>query len=749
GLGSFGLRNSLYSVVRDVEQTVPVQMFTPANSWDFSYSRTFIEPPHALRVKFTNPEANDQEDTRLVYWDGYNEDGSGGNTKATIFEELDARQTIDPDAAWHLGRYHLAVMHLRPTTYSWMADIENLVCERGDLVHTSYDLIGWGKAWGRVKAVDGTTVTLDGPVELDSSKTYAFRVRTGPGTGAPDADGYVIPEQATQTISSWSSDSHATSADATKFARGNGSDDKFQLYDANGRAVTKDATITAIHQTDWQGRVELSNEPRTNLVNSLTAASMSSTVTAAASSFIMPSATPATRYTFSSGSTGYIQLSRQTTQSNVPTIFVAEIHYVAGSGYFGIQVARAGDSAPRSIETVNVLTGATSPYATFANLGNDTFLIVVTLPATMPAYDIVGALFITPAGNPVPASYDGASFDIGAIGLYANATTRGAYTPPAVTVTDYTDNNDGTIALGQAPQGESSPGAGDAAVLDWTGTGTVEDPIDTLTLAGEIPDMEPGDLFLIGEVNHGVAPLIITKIEPDNDLTAKITAVDAAPGIWTADSGTPPAFVSDISGKAWCAPPKPPVVHIYASNSAPNNAGVIDSQANVSNGSPSSGIYRFVTHRGGGGCPAVDAIVRMADGTDKRAGDIKVGDAIVTADPVTLQPGVATVRYSETKLMPCVEIETRNRALICSVSAPIPTRRDGLKLAPDVAGRDVATLEGWHQVTVLRSAGARQVQHIDINDGCFWCNGILHHNKRARLSVDNPNFTPPRSRTIL
>lgn len=182
GLGSFGLRNSLYSVVRDVEQTVPVQMFTPANSWDFNYSRTFVEPPHALRVKFTNPEANDQEDTRLVYWDGYNEDGSGGNAKATIFEELDARQTIDPDAAWHLGRYHLAVMHLRPTTYTWMADIENLVCERGDLVNVSYDLIGWGKAWGRVKAVDGTTVTLDGSVELDAEKTYAFRIRKDDNT---------------------------------------------------------------------------------------------------------------------------------------------------------------------------------------------------------------------------------------------------------------------------------------------------------------------------------------------------------------------------------------------------------------------------------------------------------------------------------------------------------------------------------------------------------------------------------------
>lgn len=461
GLASFGLRNGLYSAVRDVAQTVPVQMFTPANSWGSNYSRQFIEPPHALRVKFTNPEASDQEDTRLVYWDGYSEDGANGTIKATKFEELDARQTVDPDAAWHLGRYHLACLWLRPTVYTRQADIEHLVCERGDLVSWSDDIIGWGHAWGRVVAVDGATVTLDGPVELDPSKTYAFRVRK---------------------------------------------DDVAQV-----------------------------------------------------------------------------------TQ----------------------------------------------------------------------------------------------------------------------TITD--------------------------------GAGTHQ----TLTLAGEITDMEPGDLFVIGEVNHGVAPVIITKIEPSDDLTATITAVDAAPGVWTADSGTPPAFVSDITGKAWCAAPDPPTVHIRSGTSAPDDAGIINVETGVSNGSPKGGIYRFTTHHGGGGCPDVDALVDMADGTTKRAGDIRVGDVLATADPVTLQPNTATVRYSETKSMPCVEIETRNRSLICSTSAPIPTQRDGLKLAPDVAGRTIATREGWHSVSLLRGAGMRQVQHIDIDDGCFWCNGILHHNKRARLGAPRDIPLPP------
>ena len=113
GRASFGLRNSLYSAVRDIQQTVPVQMFTPANSWGFSYSRSFIEPPHALRVSFTNPQANYQQDVRVVYADGYDA-GS-----ATRFEELDLRMVTDPDAAWRLGRYHLAVIWNRPNQYTF------------------------------------------------------------------------------------------------------------------------------------------------------------------------------------------------------------------------------------------------------------------------------------------------------------------------------------------------------------------------------------------------------------------------------------------------------------------------------------------------------------------------------------------------------------------------------------------------------------------------------------------------------
>src|SRR5690606_15350235 len=78
-----------YTVVRDVEQTVPVAHISPRNSWGYKGAKAFIDLPHAFRVTYINPDANDQQDEIIVYRDAYNEDGSGGKIAATKFETLD------------------------------------------------------------------------------------------------------------------------------------------------------------------------------------------------------------------------------------------------------------------------------------------------------------------------------------------------------------------------------------------------------------------------------------------------------------------------------------------------------------------------------------------------------------------------------------------------------------------------------------------------------------------------------------
>lgn len=328
GRASFGLRNGKYSAVRDLAQTVPVQMFTPKNSSGFSYARAFANLPHALKVTFTNPEAQWQKDVTTVYWNGFN----AGN--ATRFEELDLSMVTDPAAAWRLGRYYLAVMYNRPTTYTFTADIEHLVCERGDLITVGHDIVGWGVAYGRVKSVSGSRITLDEAVQLDPAKSYVIRVRCSDGTQ---------PSSGASSYYSWDS-----------------------------------TWITFDNDTD----VDSLNEP--------------------------------TR-TFTTG---------------------------------GIAGAQAGD------------------------------------------------------------------------------------------------------------------------------------------------------LYVIGEIQNEVSKLIVKTVEPGQDLSATITAVDYSDTVINADAGTPPAFVSGINGKLWCSAPDAPQLNIRVSTSAANDAGLTHNEAGISSGG-GSGIYRLPVFEGG------------------------------------------------------------------------------------------------------------------------------------------------------
>jgi len=169
-----------YGAVWDREQTVPVQHFSPRNSWGFSAKKHFLDLPHAFRVRFPNAEKDWREDERIVYDDGYDE------TNATKFEQLELPGITDPDLAWKHGRYHIACARLRPEEYSFFCDVENLVCTRGDLIRVTHDVPMWGLGWARVKEVqDGGTyvtgVTLDNKVTMEADNIRWLHSSCQPG----------------------------------------------------------------------------------------------------------------------------------------------------------------------------------------------------------------------------------------------------------------------------------------------------------------------------------------------------------------------------------------------------------------------------------------------------------------------------------------------------------------------------------------------------------------------------------------
>lgn len=182
GRASPAIIDGRWSVVEDVAQSVPVQHFTPRNSYHFEAQKAFDEIPEALRVRFVNRDKGWAADERLVFTDGVTED------TATRYETLELAGVTAAAQAWKHGRYHLATARLRPELYQFSTDIEHLVCTRGDLIMLTHDVPMFGLAAARIKALvlleDGAVggIELDSAIRQEAGKSYSVRCRRADGS---------------------------------------------------------------------------------------------------------------------------------------------------------------------------------------------------------------------------------------------------------------------------------------------------------------------------------------------------------------------------------------------------------------------------------------------------------------------------------------------------------------------------------------------------------------------------------------
>jgi hypothetical protein len=190
------MRDGRFTIVRDTIQSVPVQHFTPRNSFGFKGTRGFPDAIHALRVPFINRETGWRSDERFVYNDGYDE----GN--ASLFETLDMFGVTHPEQVWRDGRYYLAVAKLRPENFELDCDFEHLVAGQGDLSLLTHDVLAVGIKAGRIKSVtaSGSTVvaiTTDETMPMEPGKSYGVSIRT-PTNG--QITGQVVTVPGDQTV---------------------------------------------------------------------------------------------------------------------------------------------------------------------------------------------------------------------------------------------------------------------------------------------------------------------------------------------------------------------------------------------------------------------------------------------------------------------------------------------------------------------------------------------------------------------
>lgn len=171
----------IWSVIRETPDAQPVQMFTPVNSFDFKASLAYPVVPHALRVRYLNADKNWSQDEAIVYADGYNED------TAEKYESIEAAGVTNHDQAWRFGRYYMANLILRPESFTFRTDVENLRCTRGDMIRFQHDAVLIGLGSGRITGfemddTDMVGIMIDEVVTMVAGKNYAVRIRLANGT---------------------------------------------------------------------------------------------------------------------------------------------------------------------------------------------------------------------------------------------------------------------------------------------------------------------------------------------------------------------------------------------------------------------------------------------------------------------------------------------------------------------------------------------------------------------------------------
>ena len=188
---TISIRENKYAAVFESFPTIPVQMFTPRNSSGFNASKIFPKIPHGLKMTFTDPDSDWQVMDVIVYADGYD------ITNADYFENMSLPLCTRSDQAWRDGRYFLAQGILRPEEFIINVDVENLLCERGDLVSVQYDVAKAGGLPVRASAINGTEVTFTDEVFWDATEEYYIRFRYQDGV---QEEIKIISQPDTQTV---------------------------------------------------------------------------------------------------------------------------------------------------------------------------------------------------------------------------------------------------------------------------------------------------------------------------------------------------------------------------------------------------------------------------------------------------------------------------------------------------------------------------------------------------------------------
>lgn len=163
-----------FGVVQDYDRSAesPVQIFTPLNMRDYSWTKAFARVPDGLRITFDDEDRDYQTDQILVLRPGNSYDTT--KIEQVRFEGLTKRSDV-----LARGEYDQLQPQYRSCFHSFDASAESIVCERGDLIGLVHETLDETVGYGRI-----TDIILDGSGDIEAIRLD----NTAPEFGEPGFD---------------------------------------------------------------------------------------------------------------------------------------------------------------------------------------------------------------------------------------------------------------------------------------------------------------------------------------------------------------------------------------------------------------------------------------------------------------------------------------------------------------------------------------------------------------------------------
>jgi hypothetical protein len=159
-----------WTVVIDRRRDQAIDHLSPRTCSDFRWCRDYLDPPHAVRVRFNDETDDWAEAERIIRWPDY-----AGPISLT--EAMTHPGKTHPDEIWIETRRRMYETLYRADTFTCFQDGAARTATRGDLVLVSHYVLSRTQVAARVRRVEGTLVELDAPVTMEAGSAYGLGYR--------------------------------------------------------------------------------------------------------------------------------------------------------------------------------------------------------------------------------------------------------------------------------------------------------------------------------------------------------------------------------------------------------------------------------------------------------------------------------------------------------------------------------------------------------------------------------------------